>query len=507
MVLQNIIEKGAKKYPRKIAIIYKGEEYTYQQLWEKVEHFANGLTKLNRKEKIGILLKNCPEYVISYFSILKSGNIVIPLNHLLAEEEIEYIFENAEVSSIITSTEFLPKIVSIQKRIKTLTNIILVDKKISGTIFFDELLLDKQDNFKIEIDTEDIAAILYTSGTTGYSKGVMLTHKNILSDVIFSLKALPVTEKDRFLCILPMFHSFTTTVCIVLPLYIGASIFVVEGTKHIKKLISDVIKYRVSIFVGVPSIYKILSEINPPKFLKIPFIRKIMPIRFCISGAAKLPVEVIENFQKKFHIPLLEGYGLTETSPAVSINPLGKQKIGSVGIPLPGVEVKIVDEKGEEVEVNKEGEIIVKGDIVMKGYYKLKEETEKTIVNGWIYTGDIGKIDEEGYLWILDRKKDMINVRGLNVYPSEIERVLLQHPKISEACVIGVGDYFKGEVPKAFIVVKKGEQLKEKEVLDFLKTKIASYKIPKYIEFIDFLPKSSTGKILKRQLQGGIWKK
>jgi len=275
----------------------------------------------------------------------------------------------------------------------------------------------------------------------------------------------------------------------------------VENVKQLKKLMKDILRYRVSIFLGIPAVYTIISNLHLPKILTLPLFRKIIPLRLCISGAASLPIDVSKKFEKKFHIPILEGYGLTETAPVVSLNPPNNWKMGSVGIPLPDVEVMVVDADGKKVGTGEEGELLVKGENVMKGYYKLNEETEKTIINGWLYTGDIARIDRDNYIWIVDRKKDMINVRGLNVYPSEIERVLNEHPKVCESCVIGVRDKFKGEVPKVYIILKEGEKSEEREILDFLKGKISSYKIPKYVEFKNSLPRTATGKVLKRALK------
>ena len=232
-------------------------------------------------------------------------------------------------------------------------------------------------------------------------------------------------------------------------------------------------------------------------------LKLIDPIKLCISGASALPTEVLKAFENKFRVPLVEGYGLTEASPVVSFNPVaGVRKPGSVGLPIEGVEVKIVDDKDNRLPCNEIGELLVKGDNIMKGYFNSDAETKEIIKDSWLYTGDIARLDEDGYIYIVDRKKDMINVRGLNVYPVEIEKVLLMHPKIKEAAVVGIADKFKGEVPKAFIVLKENETLSESEVIKYLRKNLALFKIPKFVEFKQALPKTSTGKILKRQLRG-----
>jgi long-chain acyl-CoA synthetase len=263
-----------------------------------------------------------------------------------------------------------------------------------------------------------------------------------------------------------------------------------------------VIKKQVTIFTGIPSIFNVLAHMEIPHVFTSRILKLIDPLRLCISGAAALPKEVLAAFEDKFKVPLLEGYGLTETSPVATLNPLkGKRKPGSIGLPIPGVEVKVVDEKDNVLACSKPGELLVKGDNVMKGYFNKDEATHETIKNGWLYTGDIAKIDEEGYVYIVDRKKDMINVRGLNVYPAEIESVLLKHPKIKEAAVVGVQDRFKGVVPKAFIVLQDNEVMASMEVIKYLRENLALFKIPKFVEFRQALPKTATGKITKAQLR------
>ena len=274
-----------------------------------------------------------------------------------------------------------------------------------------------------------------------------------------------------------------------------------ESVKPFGKVIRNIIRNRITIFVGIPPIYNVLSNIPVPRILISRLLRILNPLRIYISGAASLPVEVLRKFEEKFRIPILEGYGLTEASPVVSINPQALRKPGSVGLPIVGVEVKVVDENSNQLPTDKEGELLVKGENVMKGYYKLPEETKKTIKDGWLYTGDVAKIDKDNYIYIVDRKKDMLIVRGLNVYPREIEEALYLHPKVAEAAVIGVKDKFKGEIPKAYVVLKEGEQAEEGELISFLRERLASYKAPRTIEFRDSLPKTSTGKILKRALR------
>ena len=501
MTLTEMLKESCRIYSRKKALIFGKERIVYHQLDNQVDRVNCGLIRLGikKEEKIAILLKNCPEYIVSYFAILKAGGIVIPLNFMLKEEELKYILENAEVSAIITSPEFMPLISRLKLRLEKLNQIIIVGEEVPGTINFSQLLNIISDSKEFpDIKSDSIAAILYTSGTTGHPKGVMLTHKNFISNIT----AIKLSKKDRFLCLLPMFHSFTWTVCVLVPLYIGATITIVESVKPFGRVIRNIIRNRITIFVGIPPIYKVLSNIPVPRILISRLFRILNPLRICVSGAASLSVEVLKKFETKFHIPLLEGYGLTEASPVVSINPLKKRKPGSVGLPIPGVDVKVVSEEGNPLPPDKEGELLVKGGNVMKGYYKLPDETKETIIkDGWLYTGDIAKIDEDGYIYIVDRKKDMIIVRGLNVYPREIEEVLYQDSRIAEAAVIGIKDELRGEVPIAYVVLKENSDATERDLIQFLRKRLASYKIPHNIIFRESLPKTTTGKILKRALR------
>jgi len=356
---------------------------------------------------------------------------------------------------------------------------------------------------KISSHPDDLAVILYTSGTTGHPKGAMLSHYNLVSNALDSAEAIRATARDTFICILPLFHSFAATVCMNLPLSIGAKTVLMKSVRPFKRVIRAIRKNRVSIFVGVPSIYNILRGVKIPKVFRSPLIKLFNPVKICISGAAALPVETFHGFEKKFRIPLLEGYGLTEASPVVTLTPLrGSRKAGSIGVNLSrNIELRIADEQGNILPTGEIGELLVRGPNVMQGYYRQPEASDEALRGGWLYTGDMAKFDRQGYVYIVGRKKEMINVRGLNVYPREIEEVLYQNPKVKEAAVIGIADTHKGEVPKGFVVLKENEAATEHEILQYLKERLAAYKIPKYIEFRANLPKNTTGKILKRMLK------
>ncbi|MCM8800827.1 MAG: long-chain fatty acid--CoA ligase [Candidatus Omnitrophica bacterium] len=503
--LGELLNISAERFPNRVAIVFGQKRIKYKTLDEITDRIAAGLLELGikKQDRVAIFLDNCPEFIISYYAILKAAAVVVPINYMFKIEEAKYILQDSQSCAIITSRVYLDMAEELRLRLDSLKYIISTHSTKDHIVNFEKLkksdpnILDR-----INVNPHELAVILYTSGTTGYPKGAMLSHYNLISNAIDSSGAIKVTHKDTFICILPLFHSFAATVCMNLPLLIGAKIVLMKTVRPFKRIIRAIRRNRVNIFVAVPSIYNILKDIKLPKILNSPLIKLFNPVRICISGAAALPVETFKAFEKKFRIPLLEGYGLTEASPVVTLNPLKSQrKPGSIGLPISkNVEIKIIDEKGRELGPNQIGELLVRGPNVMLGYYRQEEATNQTIRDGWLYTGDMAKFDKEGYVYIVGRKKEMVNVRGLNVYPREIEEVLYQNPKIKEAAVIGVPDIHKGEVPKAFVVLHEGTSATEQEIIHYLRERLASYKIPKYVEFRSQLPKSTTGKILKRIL-------
>jgi len=499
------------KYGRSTAICYGQKKLTYDELDDASDNFCSSLMRLGieKGQRVAILLFNRPEFIISYFGILKAGATIVPLNTMLKTEEIRYMLEDAGAVAIVTSSSFMDIACDLKAKLKNLKHVILLGSEMSEeAVDFPGMIRDTVSQNRVkDIDAEDLAVIMYTSGTTGHPKGAMLTHKNLLSNARSSAKAIKITHWDCFVCVLPLFHSFAATVCMLLPIYCGAKIIIFVSPRPFKRVMRTMIRKRATIFTGIPSIFNILKDSKLPALLTAPVISRIAnPIRLCISGAAALPIETLVEFEKRFKIPLIEGYGLTEASPVVSLNPLkGERKPGSIGLPLPDVEVKAVNDNGEDVPLGEIGELLVKGPNVMKGYLNQPQANAQTIKDNWLYTGDLAKFDSDGYIYIVGRKKEMVNVRGLNVYPKELEDVLYEHPYVKEAAVIGVIDKHKGEVPKGFVTLKDGVQKKadevEHELLLFLRDRLALYKIPKRIEIIESFPKTSTGKILKRNLQ------
>jgi len=502
--LGQILTLQASQYPSKPAIIFGQKKINFAELNLYADRLAQGLRKsgVAKGDRVALLLDNSPHFIISYFAVVKLGAIVIPVNHMFKYDEASYIISDSQASVLITSGIYLDMVSKIKENSPRLRNIFTTSKERTDIKSIYEWIYDPSNNFTQErIEKDDIAVILYTSGTTGKPKGAMLSHGNLISNVLACREAIKANRRDSVICMLPLFHSFAATVCMLLPLYVGGKVVLMKSARPFKRTIRAILKNKVRIFVGIPSLYNILNEVKLPRIIDSPLMRFLLPIRLCISGAAALPAPTWERFQKRFKVSLLEGYGLTEASPVVSLNPYrGVNRGGSVGLPLKEVKVNIVNEKGEGLDVGEVGEILVKGPNVMQGYLNNPEATNEALKDGWLYTGDLGKKDKDGYVYIVGRKKDMINVRGLNVYPREIEDLLYQHPKVREAAVIGIYDYHKGEVPKGFVVLKEGERISERELILYLRENLASYKVPRSIEFRQSLPKNTTGKILKRIL-------
>ncbi|HIE43401.1 MAG TPA: long-chain-fatty-acid--CoA ligase [Candidatus Omnitrophica bacterium] len=498
MTLGELLRDRAKEFADYTALVLPEEEkLTYKRLNEKVNQLAHFLLEagIEKGQKLGILLPNSFEFVISLFAIGKIGAISLPLNNMLTFEELTFILQDSETVGLITSEPFTETGKSLLARVDSLKFLWAVEK-LKEECFTERIPSEPS----VVSEDDEVVTLLYTSGTTGFPKGVMLTHSNLISNVKACLNRIKITPKDNFSCLLPLFHSFTLTTCILVPFYGGASSVIIKSLKNFKEVFRQILKSRVTVLIAVPSVYRILVEAKVPFLLTAFPFRLLNPIRLCVAGGEALAPEVFERFERKFHIPLLEGYGLTEASPVVSLLPPHIRKTGSVGPPLEGIEIKIVDENNRELPSGEVGEILVKGPSIMKGYYNRDEETKVTIRHGWLYTGDLGKLDNQGFLYIVDRKKDLIVVKGLNVYPKEVEDLLYTYPKVKEAAVVGKELADKEQIPVAYVVLEEGEEATEEEIRKFLRHSLASYKIPRRIEFRESLPKSPTGKILKKLL-------
>jgi long-chain acyl-CoA synthetase len=480
--------------PTDTALIYHNTKVTYGELDRTIRQYAAYLQQngIQSGDVVALSCYNTPEFIYSYFAITRLGAIVVPMNLTLTTEEMTYIIRNSNTKAMFVHENILAKLQVTSEQLKAvlaLDSIFVLNADTSNAI----ATLEPAET--VEVNPKTISTLLYTSGTTGKPKGAMLSHENLLANVASCNRLLKLTADDVFMCVLPMFHTFGFTTSVLVPLYAGSAIDIHEAFQP-KEIMQSLVQNHVSVFCGVPAMYVVLAQALRSGKVEFP------DLQLAICGGSAMPVEVLNLFNKEYNIPLVEGYGLTEASPVVCLNPLdGVKKPGSIGIALPGVEVRIIDEKGNVLPPHQNGELIVKGPNVMQGYYNLPEATKETIVDGWLHTGDIAYTDEDGYVFIVDRKKDMIITRGLNVYPREIEEALYKHPDVLEAAVIGIPDPLKGEVVKAFIVPKEGAVLDRRSVLDFLKPYLAAYKMPRFVEIVESLPKNAAGKILKKELR------
>ena len=501
--LNEMLARSVERFGNKPALIFKGETTTFAQFQDRVEHCAAGLAELGigKGDTFGIVMRNCPEFVILSFALSRLGAIAVPVNFLEKPERVAYIFNDAEVKGCLTSKDFLRSIREVKESVPTLEHILLRDpggdEPALETIYRHPLA----ETAGPEVGPDDLVLLIYTAGTTGLPKGVMLTQRNLLASVESCLLAFDLNEKDRVMCVLPMFHSFAWTTNVVLPLRLGAMTVVIESLLPFQPALKLLWKHRITLVCCIPQVYSALVQhVHGPKAL---LLRLLNPLDMAISGAAPLPAAVQMKFEKTFGTALLEGYGLTEAAPAVSVNPrYGVHKPGTVGLPLPGIDLKITDDDGRELETPEIGEVCVRGENIMAGYYKRPEETKEAFTaDGWLKTGDLGFLDSDGYLTLVDRKKDLIIRKGLNVYPQEVEAVLIEHPAVAEVAAVGVPDASGDESVHAFVVLEPGQSIKSRELIAFARPSLASYKIPKEVTFLDELPKNALGKVLKRELR------
>jgi len=506
--MPDLLDNVARDFPDRKAIIFEGVEITYRVLSGMVSAFATALRKLgvSKGDRVALMTPNSPHYIVGFYAIQKLGAIVVQVNPMYVERELEHILNDSGAEVIIAYDALYPVIKSVRD-VTPLEHVILFSLgQPAGTadekcLHAEQLLQENPPlTEKVDIDVvNDVAVFQYTGGTTGVSKGAMLTHRNIAANALQMTEWITNCEygQETVLSVLPFFHVYGLTCGLNFPV-VNAATMVILPRFEIEKVMQTIKSYRPTIFPGVPTMYIAVNN--------FPHARDygVDSIKGCISGSAPLPVEVASKFEELTGGYLVEGYGLSETSPITNCNPfLGERRVGSIGLPFPDTEVKIVDvETGEkEISTGEEGELIARGPQCMKGYWNMPEETAHALRNGWVYTGDIGKMDEDGYFYIVDRKKDMIVAGGFNIYPREIEEVLFEHPKVREAIVAGIPDPYRGETVKAYVVLKEGETGTEEEVINYCRDKLAKYKLPRQVEFRAELPKTIVGKILRRKLR------
>ena len=489
MNLANAFIDAVRRHPDKTAIYWGGELITYTQVLEQSEWVRQYLVndcRLNPGDRVALWMKNTPEFISILFGALRAGAVVVPLNHFLTAPEAGFILKDAGARVVFVDDAMAEGAASVRE---THPELGLCHIETLGACCSAAGQATHSTALK---DAEELALIIYTSGTTGRPKGAMLTHGNLMHNVNSCVHTMRVTETDKVALLLPMFHSFMVTVGILLPVKMGGSIVLIQSLHPPKNILKEIIEAGATILPAIPPFYRAFASSPLPE----------LPLRLCISGAAPLPKEVLKKFNQQSNMCLIESYGLSEASPVVTLNPVdGPWKAGSIGLPIHDVRVAIMDEDGSVVAVGQTGELWVKGGNVMKGYWNRPDATAEALLNGWLKTGDMGHADEEGYIFVTDRKKDMLLVNGINVYPREIEELIYECDGVKEVSVVGQIDQRKGELPVAFIVMEEGFAENASAILEDLKPRLAAYKVPRRVIFIENLPRNATGKVLKTALR------
>ncbi|HEY3725811.1 MAG TPA: long-chain fatty acid--CoA ligase [Solirubrobacteraceae bacterium] len=490
MNLAQILTDSAREHPDQVAIKLDDAELTYSQLDGASAHIA-GLLRAHGFEagdRVGIMLPNVPYFPVCYYGVLRAGGIVVPMNVLLKRREVAFYLEDSGAKLLFAWEEFAQDAQAGADEAGAECILVKVGE------FENEVGAAEPETDVADTDDHDTAVILYTSGTTGTPKGAELTHSNLRRNAQASQKMFGFGDQAVTLGALPLFHSFGQT-CGLNATISGAGTLTLIPRFDPGKALEIIQRDHVNIFQGVPTMYG--AMLHHPEREQY----TTASLELCASGGSAMPVELLRDFEEAFGCKILEGYGLSESSPVASFNhPDRERKPGSIGTPIEGVEMKVVDEDGNEVEQGETGEIVIRGHNVMKGYWERDDATEETVRDGWLHTGDMGNVDEDGYFFIVDRKKDLIIRGGYNVYPREIEEVLYEHPAVREAAVVGVPHDEYGEEVGAAVALKDGEQADADEIRDFVKEQVAAYKYPRRIWFVDDLPKGPTGKILKREI-------
>ncbi|MDM5313045.1 long-chain-fatty-acid--CoA ligase [Peribacillus frigoritolerans] len=527
--LYSFLKESAEEFPDKVSIHFQGKELTFREVHESALKFAAYLKSigLQKGERVAVMLPNCPQGVISFFGILMAGGVVVQTNPTYTERELEYQMKDSGAKMILVMDILFPRVSAVASR-TDIEHIIVtaikeylpfpknliypfIQKKQYGIVInvehegnhhlFSEIMKRKitEEVETVPIDVNnDLALLQYTGGTTGFPKGVMLTHKNLLANTKMCNAWLYKNKRgeERILAILPFFHVYGMTTVLVLSVMEGNTMIIMPKF-DVEATLKTIQKQKPTMFPGAPTMY--IGLLNHPDIAKY----DLSSINACISGSASLPLEVQEQFEKITGGKLVEGYGLSETSPVTHANFIWDQPRvkGSVGLPWPDTDSAILSlESYEELPPNEIGEIAIKGPQVMKGYWNRPDETEKTFKNGWLLTGDLGYMDEQGFFYVVERKKDTIIAGGFNIYPREVEEVLYEHEAIQEVVVAGIPDPYRGETVKAYVVLKKNARVTEEELNEFARKNLASYKVPRSYEFRDELPKTTIGKILRRVL-------
>ncbi|MDD5005029.1 MAG: AMP-binding protein [Candidatus Omnitrophica bacterium] len=497
MDIESLLTRNSQNFPQQPAVIFQDKSISFEQLKNTVFKLANGLASLGIKsqDKVGIYLPNWPEYIYSYLALFCLGATVVPLDFMFTEEEMATCLNHSEAKYVIAKAKDIGVFKKLKEDVKTIKDIVLITDKIEGFRYFDDLIKHSDSEFKTrDIKDDDLSLILYTSGTTGRPKGIMLTYKHLDACPAAIGHFVDITNNDTMICALPFSH-IAGLMYIQIGVYFSNKFILMERFNPLEFL-KNVQKYKVTCFYLVPSMYYAILHLKEFEKFNLSSIRWVD-----VFGAPNNP-EILRRFHQYCpHAYFLNGWGLTETYGPCVITPMSSEKLESVGKPAPWVDIKVVDDSGKTLPTGQIGEIIVRSWVVMKGYYKDEDETKKVMRNGWFYTGDLGRFDKEGFLYILGRKKEMIKVSGEIVYTGEVESVIARHPLVKEVAVVGVSDNLRGEVVKAVVVLQPEAALKEEDIRYFSKEHLAHFKVPHIVEFRQELPKNRVGKVDKTQLK------
>ena len=525
----NMLEESARKYPTAPCTVFKGGIVTFKEMDELTNRLAAGLTALGVKkgDRVGIFMPNTPQFVIAYFGVLKAGGVVVATNPLYNAREIEHQVNDAGIEIMLVMSNFYNTIKQAQPNTKIRTIIVTNLKEYlppvlsllftlakekkggfridlaEGDLWMKDIIAryKSEDRPKIEIGPDDTALFQYSGGTTGISKGAIALHRNLVANALQIRSWMTDAEdgKETVLMAIPLFHVYGMVAGMLFAMRTGAAMVMVPNPRDLKDVLGSIQKYKTTIFPGVPTLYNAIN--NHPDVLAGKYA--LGTIKACISGSAPLMRETKEKFEALTGGKLFEGYGLSEAPTASHCNPMfGENRPGSIGLPLPDVDVRIVslDDGATVLQPGEIGELILQGPQVMKGYHNMPTETANTLRDGWLYTGDIARMDEAGYFYIVDRKKELIKPGGYQVWPREVEEVIASHPKVLEVGVAGVPDPYRGETVKAWVVLKPGETVTEEEIREYCKQNMAAFKVPTLVEFRTELPKTTVGKVLRREL-------
>ncbi|MBR9982738.1 MAG: AMP-binding protein [Desulfatitalea sp.] len=499
MNLAQLPGKEIERFGEHVSVIFGDRQYTNVEMRRKSSQLANALKSLGvgKGDRVIIQMPNCPEVLQSFTAVYTLGAVVVPINFMVGDAETAFIYQDTGAGTIISSKLFLPKIETCRQQAPAIRNVILIDSEVpEGTLSYHTLCEAQSDAIEIEqVADNELAALIYTAGTTGQPKGVMHTHGSLLANAEMQKATLNLPSGLTSILVLPLCHSYGIA-SMNFGMLVGGGRSVVLDSFDIDKVFASIEKYKANVMGAVPTMYIfMLLHPDPKKY-------DLSSMKYWISGSAPLTLETWERFRSSFGFEIIEGWGLTEAGANNSVNPLdGKKKIGSIGMPMNGTQMKVVDGQGNEMPPGSQGEIIISGPMLMTGYWQKPEETAKVLHDGWLYTGDVGYKDDEGYFFITERKKDIIIKGGENIAPREVEEVLYSHPKVSEAAVVGMPDEVYGENIKAFVVLMPGQKATAEEMIEHCHTKLKKFKSPKEVVFLDALPKSLVGKILRKELR------